>query len=62
MFVEHITIYNFDRHKESEALDKYRDTLKDWECVDKGSQIVALEKHESFWVDMLNDEERIGEV
>lgn len=62
MFVEHLTRYNFDRNKESEALKKYRETLKDWECIDKGGQIVALEKHEAFLVDMSNDEERIGTV
>lgn len=52
MFVEHLTIYNFDVEKEGSAIRQYRNTLPDWDCIQKGSRILALEKHEAYFIDM----------
>ena len=57
MFVEQITIYNFDIDKEMPAFREYRKILKGWDCVEKGKKIIALEKHECITVDMTDIEE-----
>ena len=57
MFVEQITIYNFDIETEMPAFREYRKLLKGWDCVEKGKKILALEKHESITVDLSHIEE-----
>ena len=57
MFVEQIIIYNFDVETEMPAFRQYRKLLKGWDCVEKGTKIIALEKHESIGIDLSHIEE-----
>lgn len=58
MFVQQITIYNFDIDTEMDAFRGYRKLLKGWDCVEKGTKIIALEKRECTVVDLSNSEEK----
>lgn len=58
MFVEHITTYNFDIATEWDDYKKYSKVLKGWEVIEKGTKTIALEKHESIWVDLTNKDKK----